>query len=46
MEKRRRFTRIAQASQYLGIQVSQLRNRLKAFAGDPQHAFSARPDEV
>jgi len=29
----------AQASQDLGVHVSQLRNWVKAFAEDPQHAF-------
>ena len=29
----------AQASQDLGVHVSQLRNWVKAFADDPQHAF-------
>jgi transposase len=32
----------AQASQDLGVHVSQLRNWVKAFADDPQHAFPGK----
>ncbi len=32
----------AQASQDLGVHTSQLRDWVKKFSDDPQHAFSAR----
>jgi len=35
-----------QASQDLGVHTSQLRDWVKKFADDPQHAFPAGPDEA